>query len=130
MSKEKVLVIAEAGVNHNGSLKLAIELVDAAIAAGADIVKFQTFVAEELASPQAKQAEYQTANTNVEQSQLSMLKSLELSFEEHKKVQEYCQSAGIEYLSTAFDFSSLNFLFFFLLKRLLLILFILCTTIT
>jgi N-acetylneuraminate synthase len=106
----KTLIIAEAGVNHNGSVALAFKLVDAAKEAGVDIVKFQTFQTEQLVTPEAEQAEYQIKNTEKKQSQYAMLKALELSFEEHLAVKEYCQKQGIEYLSTAFDFTSLDFL--------------------
>ncbi|ENB7662526.1 TPA: N-acetylneuraminate synthase [Enterobacter cloacae] len=104
------LIIAEAGVNHNGNEKLAFELVDAAHKAGADIVKFQTFKAKNLVTEQAKQADYQVANTQRQESQLDMLSRLELSWEAHHKLVAYCQSLGIEFLSTAFDSESLSFL--------------------
>lgn len=106
----KTLVIAEAGVNHNGSLKLAYELVDQAKLAGADIVKFQTFVTEELVTKDAEQAQYQAKNIGETSTQYEMLKKLELSFEEHKLLQRYCQENSITYLSTAFDLKSLAFL--------------------
>lgn len=104
------VVIAEAGVNHNGSRELAFKLVDAAKAAGADIVKFQTFKAKNLASKLAQQAEYQVENTQKEESQLSMLKRLELPYELHHELIDYCNKIGIEFLSTAFDSESLGFL--------------------
>ncbi|MGJ8692783.1 MAG: N-acetylneuraminate synthase [Thalassotalea sp.] len=106
----KTVIIAEAGVNHNGSIERAFALVDAAVNAGADIVKFQTFKAELLANSEAKQADYQIANTKQEQSQLAMLKKLELTFDEHLAVKDYCLQQGIDYLSTAFDDESLAFL--------------------
>lgn len=106
----KTLIIAEAGVNHNGCEKLAFQLVDAAVNAGADIVKFQTFKSELLANKQAKQADYQITNTQEKQSQQSMLKALELSFDSHIRIKNYCSEQGISYLSTAFDFESLAFL--------------------
>ena len=106
----KTLIIAEAGVNHNGDEKLAFELVDAAYKAGADIVKFQTFKAKNLVTSKAKQAEYQTANTQKEESQLSMLSRLELSYEFHHELVKRCNELGIEFLSTAFDSESLDFL--------------------
>ena len=81
-----VKIIAEAGVNHNGDIKLAYELVDAACAAGADIVKFQTFSAENLVTANAKKATYQSQNTKSDTSQLEMLKQLELSFSDFKKL--------------------------------------------
>lgn len=104
------LIIAEAGVNHNGSLALAFELVDAAVKAGVDIVKFQTFKSELLASTDAKQAEYQITNSGKIETQQAMLKKLELSFDEHLAVKAYCEEKHIQYLSTAFDFDSLDFL--------------------
>jgi len=104
------LIIAEAGVNHNGSEELAFQLVDAAVDAGADIVKFQTFKAANLATHSAEQSEYQVKNTGVAESQYAMLKKLELSEELHFKLQEYCDKKGIEFLSTAFDHDSLHFL--------------------
>lgn len=104
------LVIAEAGVNHNGSEELAFKLVDAALAAGADIVKFQTFKAKNLVTKEAKQADYQTTNTGKSESQLEMLQRLELSFESHIRLIKYCDEVGIEFLSTAFDSDSLVFL--------------------
>jgi len=104
------LIIAEAGVNHNGDEKLAFKLVDAAYNAGADIVKFQTFKASKLVTANAKQADYQITNTQKIESQLSMLSRLELSFEFHIELVEYCKKIGIEFLSTAFDSESLRFL--------------------
>jgi N-acetylneuraminate synthase len=104
------VIIAEAGVNHNGNRELAFKLVDAAKAAGADIVKFQTFKAKKLASSLAKQAEYQVENTQKEESQLAMLKRLELPYELHYELIEHCKKIGIEFLSTAFDSESLSFL--------------------
>ncbi|WP_418113759.1 N-acetylneuraminate synthase [Vibrio scophthalmi] len=104
------VIIAEAGVNHNGSRDLAFKLVDAAKAAGADIVKFQTFKAKNLASRLAKQAEYQIENTQKEEPQLAMLKKLELPYELHYELVDYCNKIGIEFLSTAFDSESLSFL--------------------
>ncbi len=104
------LIIAEAGVNHNGSDDLAFSLVDAAHKAGADIVKFQTFKAKNLVTEDAKQAEYQVTNSGQKESQYSMLKRLELSYETHHKLVNYCNDLGIEFLSTAFDSESLSFL--------------------
>lgn len=104
------LIIAEAGVNHNGQLDIAYQLVDAAVEAGVDIIKFQTFKAEKLVTQYAKQAQYQSTNTEKDESQYAMLKKLELTFEEHMLVYKYCQQKGIEYLSTAFDEDSLYFL--------------------
>ncbi|EKT4523077.1 N-acetylneuraminate synthase [Pseudomonas putida] len=107
---EKVYIIAEAGVNHNGERDLAFALVDAAAAAGADAVKFQTFSAEKLASASAPKAAYQKKSTDAQESQLAMLKKLELPQEWHCDLQEYARKKGIEFLSTAFDSDSLDFL--------------------
>ncbi|MGH1487596.1 MAG: N-acetylneuraminate synthase [Cellvibrionaceae bacterium] len=105
-----ITIIAEAGVNHNGDEKLAFDLVDAAAEAGADIVKFQTFKAKELVTQSAQKAEYQKNNTNNGETQFSMLQKLELPYEMHFKLLEHCVKKGIEFLSTAFDLSSLEFL--------------------
>lgn len=105
----KVLIIAEAGVNHNGSLELAKKLVDAASFAGADIVKFQTFKAENLVSKKAKKADYQIENTkNIEESQFGMLKKLELDIDAHNVLIDYCAEKNIKFLSSAFDLDSLD----------------------
>lgn len=104
------LIIAEAGVNHNGDEQLAFSLVEAAYYAGADIVKFQTFKAKTLVTESAKQAEYQITNTGKEESQFDMLARLELSYDAHHKLISYCNQLGIEFLSTAFDCDSLEFL--------------------
>lgn len=106
----RTLIIAEAGVNHNGSEELAFKLVDAAAEAGADVVKFQTFKAQNLVTATAEQAEYQTANIGKKESQLEMLSRLELSYEAHHRLLSYCSDKGIEFLSTAFDSESLDFL--------------------
>jgi len=105
-----VYIIAEAGVNHNGSLKIAKKLVDKAKEAGADCIKFQTFVAANLTSKYAGKAEYQKQHTDARESQLEMLKKLELSFDEFVELNEYCRKKGIEFLSTPFDFESIDFL--------------------
>lgn len=106
-----VLIIAEAGVNHNGSMKIAKQLVDAAVEAGVDIIKFQTFKAEKLVSKTAKQAEYQKKNIgNGNDSQYEMLKKLELSEENHEELIAYCKKKGIRFWSTAFDFESMDYL--------------------
>lgn len=105
-----VFVIAEAGVNHNGSVELAKKLVDAAKDAGADCVKFQTFVSKNIVSKNAVKAEYQKQQTQPEESQHDMLKKLELSFDEFVELNEYCKSKDIEFMSTAFDFDSIDFL--------------------
>ncbi|WP_411991691.1 N-acetylneuraminate synthase [Agarivorans sp. DSG3-1] len=104
------LIIAEAGVNHNGDERLAFELVDAAYESGSDVVKFQTFKAKRLVTEEAKQADYQVVNTQKQESQLAMLSRLELSYEAHHKLVAHCNSLGIEFLSTAFDSESLDFL--------------------
>ncbi len=104
-----VIVIAEAGVNHNGSLAIAKKLVDAAESAGADYVKFQTFKAEKLASSVARKATYQKTNAD-DLSQLEMLKSLELNDEMHRQLIDYCASKGVNFLSTAFEQDSLHYL--------------------
>jgi N-acetylneuraminate synthase len=110
MKPPKTLLIAEAGVNHNGSLAMALKLVDAAADAGADVVKFQTFTAEKLASALAPKAQYQIETTGRRESQLQMLKRLELSPVHHEKLMARCRKRGIEFLSTAFDVESLDFL--------------------
>lgn len=111
------LIIAEAGVNHNGDLQLAKMLVDAAIEAGADVVKFQTFKASHLATEQAEQAVYQRQALGVSESQLAMLRRLELHADQHKYLIDYCYQRGIEFLSTAFDSCSIKLLASFTLKR-------------
>lgn len=105
-----VFIIAEAGVNHNGSLKLAKKLIDEAKNAGANAVKFQTFKAKNLASKEAKQAEYQKKNMGKEESQFDMIKKLELSYDEFKNLAQYCEQKEIKFLSTPFDFESIEFL--------------------
>lgn len=106
-----IRIIAEAGVNHNGSLDMAMRLVDAAAEAGVDYVKFQTFKAENLVTKDARKAEYQEHNTgDVTDSQFSMLKRLELGKAEHIKLMDYCKEKGIRFLSTAFDLESVDFL--------------------
>ena len=107
---ESIFVIAEAGVNHNGSRNLAFELIDVAIEAGANATKFQTFTAENLVTRNAAKADYQKQTTNADESQLAMLKRLELSHDTHRELIAYCNKEGIEFLSTAFDSNSLNFL--------------------
>jgi len=105
------LIIAEAGVNHNGSLEMALELVDKAAEAGADIVKFQTFQASRLVSRNARQAEYQRRNMGDEEgSQLSMLQRLELSPSDHLAIIARCKERGIRFLSTPFDLESIEVL--------------------
>lgn len=105
-----IFIIAEAGVNHNGDEELAFRLVDAAFASGADAVKFQTFKAENIIIKSAAKAAYQQRKTDVEESQFEMLKKLELKYKTHKKLIAYCKKKKIQFLSTAFDTDSLNFL--------------------
>ena len=106
-----VLIIAEAGVNHNGSLELAKQLIDKAVEAGVDIIKFQTFKSEKLVSKTAKQAEYQQRNIGKkDEGQLSMLKKLELSQQDHEELIAYCHEKGIRFFSTAFDMDSIDYL--------------------
>ena len=104
------LIVAEAGVNHNGSLAMAKQLVDVAKACGADIVKFQTAKLDSLVSKSAHMAEYQKKNIGVEESQKDMLRKLLLSFEEFEELANYCKEAGITFLSTPFDIESIHFL--------------------
>ena len=107
---EPCYVIAEAGVNHDGDLEAALALVDAAVAAGADAVKFQTFVADELASPSAPKAAYQEETVGAAGSQLDMLRSLQLEREAFGHIRDRCRDRGIEFLSTPFDEPSLELL--------------------
>ena len=108
----QIVIIAEAGVNHNGSLDIAMHLVDKAVEAGADIIKFQTFKAEKLVSKSAKQADYQKKNigSKADDSQWNMLKKLELSHEDHEVLIQYCNQKGIRFFSTAFDMESIDYL--------------------
>lgn len=106
----KTYIIAEAGVNHNGSLKLAKELVKIAKDAGADAVKFQTYKAEKIVTKQALQAKYQVDNLGQATSQYAMLKNLELKFEEFNELEIYCRTEKIQFLSTPFDLESVDFL--------------------
>lgn len=104
------LIIAEAGVNHNGDAEIARKLVEAAYESGADIVKFQTFKASKLVAKHAEQANYQIKNMGKSEGQFAMLKRLELSHDLHFELVSYCQELGVEFLSTAFDEDSLLFL--------------------
>ncbi|MEB2778418.1 N-acetylneuraminate synthase [Algoriphagus sp. D3-2-R+10] len=106
----KVLIIAEAGVNHNGDIAQAKKLIDAAAEAGSDYVKFQTFKASKLVTKSAERANYQNANTGNSDSQYEMLKKLELSEDAHLELISYCKSKSIKFLSTGFDLDSLEFL--------------------
>lgn len=111
MSMNSVFIIAEAGVNHNGDIELAKQLVDAALTAGADAVKFQTFNAENVVTAEAEKAEYQKKNVpDKNESQLEMIKRLELSFADFKELKSYCDRQGIAFLSSPFDFESIDFL--------------------
>lgn len=105
-----VYIIAEAGVNHNGSVEMAKQLVDAAANAGADAVKFQTFKAERLVSKFAQKADYQKRTTDAEESQFAMIKRLELDVDTHHILQQYCSEWKIEFLSTPFDIDSVDLL--------------------
>ena len=107
----KVIIIAEAGVNHNGDIQVAKRLIDAAVDAGVDYVKFQTFKADSLVSKSAKKAEYQSININDgDDSQYVMLKKLELSHENHLELMAYCSEKNIKFFSTAFDVEGVNYL--------------------
>jgi N,N'-diacetyllegionaminate synthase len=106
----KVFIIAEAGVNHNGSVQIAKRLIDVAVQAGADAVKFQTFRTENLVSKNAKKANYQKKTTNSSESQFEMLKKLELDIDTHKDLISYCTEKNIIFLSTPFDLDSIDLL--------------------
>ncbi len=110
MSDNSVMIIAEAGVNHNGSVDLALKMIDKAYEAGADYIKFQTFKASSLVSCHAKKARYQVANTKSDGTQLSMLEKLELSFDDFIRLKEHCEKVGIGFMSTPFDLESALFL--------------------
>ncbi len=105
-----VFIIAEAGVNHNGSIELAYKLIDLAADAGADAVKFQTFRAESLVSHKAQKADYQKENTDESESQFDMIKKLELDEQTHRELIEYCKKNKIIFLSSPFDIDSINLL--------------------
>ena len=107
---KKVIIIAEAGVNHNGSVETACRLADVAKDAGVDFVKFQMGIPGLLVSKFAAQAEYQKRNTGIEESQLNMIKKISFSFEKHKQVKEYCDSIGINYLCTPFVIPAIDML--------------------
>lgn len=110
MRNNSTFIIAEAGINHNGSFELAKQLVDKAVWAGADCIKFQTFNSKNLVSKDAQKAEYQKKTTDSSESQLEMLKKLELSKEEFIELRDYCNQKGIMFLSTPFDLESIDFL--------------------
>jgi N,N'-diacetyllegionaminate synthase len=109
-SDHPCFIIAEAGVNHNGSLEMVRQLVDVAVRAGASAIKFQTFRAEKLVSAQAPKAHYQHQTTDAGESQLTMLKRLELSFDAFRALSAYCHDEGLLFLSTPFDDESADFL--------------------
>jgi N,N'-diacetyllegionaminate synthase len=113
----KVLIIAEAGVNHNGSFDEALKLVDAAVNANADIIKFQTFSADRIVTTTAPKAEYQKQSNIDYEPQYQMLKNLELSGKDFAEIKQYCDIRGIEFMSTAFDIQSLEFLLDLGIKR-------------
>jgi N-acetylneuraminate synthase len=106
----RTLVIAEAGVNHNGDFQLALKLVDAATQAGADVVKFQTFQADELVTIHAEKAAYQKIYTSEAEAQRDMLRQLQLTPQQHLRLIQHCKASGIEFLSTAFDLASIDLL--------------------
>ncbi len=110
MSSDRVLIIAEIGVNHNGDYETAKKLIDVAKEAGADIAKFQTAKLDSLVSKNADMAEYQKQNTGTETSQKEMLKNLLLSFDDFVRLADYCRNVGIQFLSTPFDIDSIRFL--------------------
>lgn len=105
-----VLIVAETGVNYNGSIEIAKKLIDAAKYCGADAVKFQTFNAENLVSKNAEKANYQKSTTDHSESQYEMIKRLELSFEDHRELLNYCKEKEIQFLSSPFDLGSIDFL--------------------
>ncbi|TXD49011.1 MULTISPECIES: N-acetylneuraminate synthase [unclassified Polaribacter] len=108
---KKVLIIAEAGVNHNGNINTAKKLIDVAVEAKVDLVKFQTFKADSIVSPQAKKADYQIKNTkDRDATQYEMLKKLELSHQDHVELIDYCKGKGIDFFSTAFDVAGIDYL--------------------
>jgi len=111
MSKNKTIIIAEAGVNHNGNIKIAKKLVDVAKISGADYVKFQTFKTENLVCKNAKTVKYQMKYVKKKQTQFNLLKKLEFSQTNHKKIIQYCKRKKISYISSPFDLESLNLLY-------------------
>ncbi len=117
LKKNKVLIIAEAGVNHNGSIKVAKKLIDIATNAGSDIVKFQTYKTENLITKNAPKANYQKKTTNTNETQFQMLKKLEFTEKDHAILIDYCNKKNIEFLSSPFDLPSIDLLKKFKLKR-------------
>ena len=110
MISQRTLIIAEAGVNHNGDIDIAKKLIEVAAEAGADLVKFQTFSADRLVTPSAKKALYQSKTTDQSESQQAMLGRLELTTEMHLVLIEHCAASGIGFFSTGFDIQSIDFL--------------------
>jgi N,N'-diacetyllegionaminate synthase len=110
MTENNVFLVAEIGVNHNGSINQAKKMIDAAKIAGADAVKFQTFTAKSLVSESTPKVPYQESGTSPDESHYEMIKSLELKREDHFLLKSYCQSAGIEFISTPYDVESAKFL--------------------
>ena len=106
----KTIIIAEAGVNHNGSVKIAKKLVDIAKKANADYVKFQSFCHQKLVTKKASKAKYQKVNSTTDESQGKMLQRLQLSKSGHMEILQYCKKKKIKFLSTAFDIDNLKFL--------------------
>ena len=111
MKNERVYIIAEAGVNHNGCIKTAMELIDYASVSGADAIKFQTFKADSLVTSYAKKAEYQKQVNKHEENQYEMIKKLELNYSDHLTLSKYAFEKKIEFLSTPFDLESIDLLF-------------------
>src|SRR5690349_1622464 len=107
---DHAFIIAEAGVNHNGSLEMALRLIDAAAEAGADAVKFQTFRSEKVVTAAAQKAAYQSKNTGEAGSQIDMIRKLELSEQQFGTLAAHAMQRGIEFMSTPFDLGSMNFL--------------------
>jgi len=110
LNNKSIIIIAEAGVNHNGSIELAKKLIDVAVEAGVDFVKFQTFKAEKLVTRTADKAEYQKEITDTDESQFEMIKELELDRKTHEELIDYCKIKDIKFLSTAFDHDSIDLL--------------------
>ncbi|HEY3308704.1 MAG TPA: N-acetylneuraminate synthase [Desulfuromonadaceae bacterium] len=108
--RDCVYIIAEAGVNHNGSVSVAKQLIEVAAASGADAVKFQTFIAEKVVSSIAPKADYQKITTDADETQLDMIKRLQLSMHDHIELLEHCTRLGIDFLSTPFDEASVDIL--------------------
>ena len=110
LNNHRTFIIAEAGVNHNGNLHIAKDMIDVAKSCGADAIKFQTFKTEKSISKHAKKAEYQKVSTDKNETQFDMVKKLELDVSAHRELIDYCKLKGIEFLSTPFDLDSINML--------------------